>query len=201
MKYSLLKFYNLVKKKQIYPGILQPSNISSFYKHKGQRSDLNNNRGVFNVVKVRSILDKLIYNDKYEMVDQSMSCSNLGARRNKNIRDHLFVINAILNDVTKRKIDVDIEIMDIAKCFDKMWYEETGNDIYNAGITDDKFVLLANSNLKCQVAVKMPWGSTTDRVELKRIEMQGTVLAPLKASVQLDTLGKECIEENEGLFK
>ena len=45
------------------------------------------------------------------------------------------------------------------------------------------------------------WGSTTDRVELKRIEMQGTVLAPLKASVQLDTLGKECIEENEGLFK
>ena len=83
LKYSLLKFYNLVKKKQIYPGILQPSNISSFYKLKGQRSDLNNDRGVFNVEKVRSILDKLIYNDKYEMVDQSMSCSNLGARRNK----------------------------------------------------------------------------------------------------------------------
>ena len=64
LKYSLLKFYNLVKKKQIYPGILQPSNISSFYKLKGQRSDLNNDRGVFNVVKLRSILNKLIYNDK-----------------------------------------------------------------------------------------------------------------------------------------
>jgi hypothetical protein len=32
LKISLLKFYNLVKKKQIYPKILQPSNISSFYK-------------------------------------------------------------------------------------------------------------------------------------------------------------------------
>ena len=31
--------------------------------------------------------------------------------------------------------------------------------------------------------------------------MQGTVPAPLKASVQLDTLGKECIETGEGLFK
>ena len=31
--------------------------------------------------------------------------------------------------------------------------------------------------------------------------MQGTVPAPLKASIQLDTLGKDCIENGEGLFK
>ena len=31
--------------------------------------------------------------------------------------------------------------------------------------------------------------------------MQGTVPAPLKASVQLDTLGKECTENGEGFFK
>ena len=201
LKHSLLNFANLIKKKQKYPEILQPSNISSFYKSKGSRSDLNNDRGVFNVVKVRSIVDKLVYNDNYEKVDKSMSCSNLGARKNKNIRDHLFVINAVLNDVTKRKKNIDVEILDIAKCFDKMWFEETGNDIFNAGIDDDKFVLLVNSNLKCQVAVKTPWGSVTDRICLERIEMQGTVPAPLKASVQLDTLGKECIENNEALFK
>ena len=152
--------------------ILQPSNISSFYKLKGERSDLNIDPGIFNVVKVRSILDKLIYNDKYETIDQSMSCSNIGAReKNRNIRDHLFVVNAILNEVTKRKKDFDIEILDIAKCFDKIWYEETGNDTFNAGITDEKFLLLANSNFKCQVAVKTPWGSTTDRIELERIKI------------------------------
>jgi hypothetical protein len=154
LKYSLLKLSNLVKRKQTYPEILQPSNISSFYKKRGSRVDLNNDCGVFNVVKVRSIIDKLVYNDSYDKVDKSMSCSNLGARKKRNIRDHLFVINAVLNDVTKRKKNVDIEIMDIAKCFDKMWFEETGNDIFKAWITDDKFVLLANSNLKCQVAVK-----------------------------------------------
>ena len=84
--------------------------------------------------------------------------------------------------------------MDIAKCFDKMWFEETSIDIFRAGVTDDKFVLLANSNLKSQVAVKTPWGSTTERITLEKLEMQGTVPAPLKASVQLDTLGKECME-------
>ena len=58
LKVSLLKLFNLIKRKQKYPEILQPANISSFYKLKGDRSDLDNDRGVFNVVKVRSILDK-----------------------------------------------------------------------------------------------------------------------------------------------
>ena len=41
----------------------------------------------------------------------------------------------------------------------------------------------------------------TDRVELSEIEMQGTVPAPLKCSIQIDTLGKECLQSGEGLYK
>ena len=101
-----------------------------------------------------------------------MSCSNVGARKNRNIRDHLFVINAILNDVNnQKKVKVDVQITDIKKCFDKMSYRETANDIYNAGIKNDHFVLMANSNKKCLVAVKTPWGSLSERVELNEIEM------------------------------
>ena len=40
----------------------------------------------------------------------------------------------------------------------------------------------------------------TERFELKDIEMQGTVLGPIKASVQLDTLGRDCYERQEGLY-
>ena len=99
------------------------------------------------MVKIRSILDKLIYNDYYHKIDKTMSCSNIGARKNRNIREHLFVINAVMNDAFKNKMEIDVKIMDITKCFDKMGYEETGNDIFRAGVTDDKFLLLANSNL------------------------------------------------------
>jgi hypothetical protein len=109
LKLSLLRMCNLTKQMQLYPDIFQPSNISSLYKLKGRKDDLANDRGVFNVVKVRSILDRLSYNDNYKIIDNSMSCSNIGARKNRNIRDHLFIINGILNEVhktKKRKIDI-----------------------------------------------------------------------------------------------
>ena len=64
-------------------------------------------------------------------------------------------------------------------------------------VNDDHFVLMANSNKKCQVANR----TLTSRLELQEIEMQGTVPAPLKCSIQMDTLGKECIEHGECLFK
>ena len=67
LKKSLLNLCNAVKEKQVYPEIFHPSNISSIYKKKGEKSELNNDRGIFNVVKIRSILDKLIYNEKYEI--------------------------------------------------------------------------------------------------------------------------------------
>ena len=81
-----------------------------------------------------------------------------------------------------------------------MSYKETANDIFEAGVQDDKFLLMTKSNEKCQVAVRTPWGSLSRRVEINEIEMPGTVHAPLKCSVQLDTMGKECLEIGEGLY-
>ena len=92
-----------MKQKQVYPDIFLPSNISSFYKQKGSKDDMNNDRGVFNVVKIRTIFDKLILNDKYDIINSSMSSSNIGARKGRNIRDHLFVINGILNEALHNK--------------------------------------------------------------------------------------------------
>ena len=85
-----------------------------------------------------------------------------------------------------------------------MWSSETANDFYEAGVRDDTFVLIANSNQSCQIAVKTPWGSTTPRNEFRNIEMQGGVLTPLKCSVQMDTLGLEflsSVEHSKILYK
>ena len=134
LKYSLLQLFNLMKKMQVYPDIFTPSNISSFWKQKGSKDDMNNQRGVFNVVKIRTIFDKLILVYKYDVINSSMSCSNIGARKGRNIRDHLFVINGILNEALQNKNkNIDVQIVDIEKCFDKMNYTETANDMYEAG--------------------------------------------------------------------
>ena len=148
----------------------------------------------------------MIYNDIYETIDAHMSSSNIGARKNRNIRDHLFVINGVTNDILNNKENknknIDIQIYDVSKCFDKLEYTSTATDLYNAGVKDDKFDVIANSNKNCQVAIRTPWGSTTERMNMKRIEMQGTVLAGLKCSISIDTIGKEILNNtHEVSFK
>ena len=41
---------------------------------------------------LRMILDSLIYEDKYKSLDENMYNSNVGARKQRNIRDHLVVV-------------------------------------------------------------------------------------------------------------
>ena len=49
-----------------------------------------------------------------------MSDSNVGGRKKRNIRDHLFIVYGVINSV----VPVDIAVYDIAKCFDSMWLSE-----------------------------------------------------------------------------
>ena len=71
-----------------------------------------------------SLLDKLIYNDLYPEMESVMSNSNIGALKNKNIRNHLFVVYGIINSVHRgESSSVDIQIFDIIHCFDALWLE------------------------------------------------------------------------------
>ena len=99
LKLATLKLMNLIKEKQKYPEALEPCNITSIYKHKGSHKDMNNYRGVFRVSVLRSILDRLIYNDSYYTVDDYISDQNVGARKCRNIRDNIFVLGSIVNSV------------------------------------------------------------------------------------------------------
>ena len=197
---SLLIFCNNVKTQLCIPEFLTYTDITSFYKNKGAKNDLENDRGVFSVSKIRSIIEKLIMQDSYEDIDSNMSDSNVGGRRRRNIRDNLFTIYACINEAIRTGKSVDIQFYDIKKCFDAMWAEESMNDLYDSGLKDDKFTLISKMNNKCHVKVKTPIGDT-ERFELERIEMQGTVPAPLKCAVQMDTLGRYSYSYNTGLYQ
>ena len=66
-------------------------------------------------------------------------------------------------------------------------------------MTTYKFALMAKMNQKCNIAVKTTAGMS-DRFIATEIEMQGTVVGPIKACVQVDTLGRDCYLYGEGLF-
>lgn len=75
------------------------------------------------LIVLRTILDKLLYFDSYEKVDSEMSDSNIGARK-KNVANHIFIVNGIVNEVKNDKsMCLHMELMDISKCFDSLWTE------------------------------------------------------------------------------
>ena len=115
------------------------SDITSLYKMKGPHCDLNSERGIFSVSKIRSIIEKLISQKYFDIIDDAMSDSNVGGRKDRNIRDNLFVLYAIINDAIRKKKSINLQFFDISKCFDAMWTEDTMNDFYDAGVPDDNF--------------------------------------------------------------
>ena len=201
LKISLLNFFNKIKYENFIPDFMRLADIVTIYKGKGEKCSLENDRGIFLVTIFRSILMRLIYGDEYEKIDQSMSDSQVGARKGKNIRNHSWLINGIICDVlsTKRKHPVDIQIFDYKQCFDSLWLEECLNDLYSAGLQDDKFQLLYNVNSSVNVAVKTPVGKT-ERREIRNSVIQGDVFGPIFCSKQVDTIGQECLEEHKYTF-
>ena len=185
----------------MYPEALEVYDISSIYKNKGKRNDFENYRGIFCVPILRAILDRLIYNDEYQTIDENLSDSNVGARKFRNIRDNIFVLNAINNSVVNgSEDDVDIQIFDVEKCFDALWLEECINDIYESGLKNDKLSLLFLENQNAKISIKTP-GGKSKRFSIKNIIMQGTVWGSLLCTASMDKLGKMVYQNPELTYK
>ena len=89
-------------------------------------------------------------------------------------------------------------VLDYKQMFDSECLFECMNDLFEAGVNDDKFALLYEANRENLVAVQTPNG-LSKRETFTEIVMQGDVLAPLISSLQVDTIGKECLEEGKHL--
>ena len=184
---------NGMKSEQFIPALVQLANITTIFKNKGSRLDLSNDRGIFILSIFRKIADKMVYQEKYENIDSFMSDSNIGARKKKNIRNHLFVIYAIINSIVQGNSEcIDIKIYDLVQAFDSLWLEDCLNDVYDALDEDaknDKIALLYNINKKNKVAINTAMGQT-DRVEVDRIVTQGGTLGSLLCSNHIDMLDR-----------
>ena len=201
LKLALLKLMNNIKQQQIFPHALEACNITSIFKNKGSKTDFDNYRGIFRVIILRSILERLIYNDEYTNIDENLTDANVGARKKRNIRDNLFVINAIMNSAKRGvKEALDVCAYDAEKCFDALWTYECVNDLYEAGLQNDKLSLLFEINQVAQVAIKTPHGMTK-RVTIPNIIMQGTVWGSLNCTTTMDKFAKKVYNNDELLYK
>ena len=53
--------------------------------------------------------------DKYEEIDKSMSDSQIGGRKGKNVRDHIWIINGIITEVLSKKSNIPVPKIKFSK--------------------------------------------------------------------------------------
>ena len=191
LKLAILRLMNKIKEEQVYPECMQLCNISSIWKRKGSKNDFESYRGIFRVTIFRTILDRLIYNDEYVTIDSNLSDCNVGARKQRNIRDNIFVMNAIINSFKKGTEEpIDFQVYDVEKCFDSLWLHEVINCLYEAGLWNDKLPLLFFENTIAQVAVKYS-GGMSQREIIRNIIMQGSIWGSISCVVLMDKLSQQ----------
>ena len=201
LKNSLLIMANKIKQNLMFPRFMKKANVTTIPKG-GSRLLLKNERGVFRLSIIRNIVMKLIYNQNSEEIDNNMSDSNIGGRKGRGCRDHIFMINGIIHHqlAKKSKTPLAIQIFDYAQMFDSMSLEEASNDLYDVGVKDDNLLLIYEANQDIEMSVKIQDGGLTEAQQLESVVLQGDTWGPALASNQVDTIGKECEEESKYEF-
>ena len=198
LKRSLLIMFNQLKAKKIIPEFMRYSNITTVPK-RGSLTELENERGIFRTDITRSVLMRLVYNEKYPVIDSNMSDSQMGGRKGKGCRNNIFILNGIIHDVlqSNKNKPVVLEVYDYRQMFDSMNLKEAISDVYEAGLDDENLSLVYKANKEIFMAVNTP-GGLTERQCIENIVLQGDTFGSILASVQVDAIAKECMETGYG---
>lgn len=183
LKEPLLILVNDIKTDIKLIDFFKPVDIISLDKNKGSRFDLENDRGIFILTVFKKISDKLLYFDLYEEVDMNMSSSNIGARKQRNIQNHLLIIYGIIKSVVNGKEEpADLQIYDLVKAFDSLWLDDCLKEKVGESCQNDKLSLLYEANQENLVSVKSTAIGQTEREHMPNIVQQGVTRGPLLCS-------------------
>ena len=142
-------------------------------------------------------------NDFYEDVDKNMSDSNIGGRKKKMAKDHLFMIYGIISDVVHGNADeIEVQVMDIEKAFDKLWLTDSLNELVDnleENNLNDKVALLYESSRVTRASVNTPFGPT-EREKFEDVVQQDGGFGSTLCSNSVDKLGKKSIIRDKNLY-
>ena len=136
------------------------------------------------------IVDKITYQDCYDEIDQNMSDSQIGGRRNRNIRNNLFILYSIINNVKfGNAAPVDVTAYDVEKWFDSLWLKDCINDLHDSGIKDDRLALVYESNRNNKISINVPAVGETEPIDIGEVVMQGSSWGSIMCSNSVGDIG------------
>ena len=164
--------------------------ITMIYKQKGSWKELENHRGIFIVVILTIIFEKVIKNRILPVLSTNMTQFQTGGVKGKGVVDNLFILRGIIDHSVYLNKSTFVTFYDIEKCFDSLWLEDCINTLWENGVQDDTIYLIYLLNVKASVTVNTPF-RRAPVFELKHIVEQGTMLGPILNNCSLDTICRD----------
>lgn len=183
---------NAILKSQIIHDRWKSMKIKSLYKNKGSRNEMKNRRGVFITSIVSKIFEKIIYNRNMHHVNEILSPFQCGSRPGRGVSDHLFTLRAVIDEYRYYKRNLYIFYGDLEKCFDKLWLEDTINELWKSNMPANEVKIIHEMYKEAKIIIDTPIGMT-DEIEVQNIVKQGTIYGPTLCSISTDKINR--IEE------
>ena len=191
LKKSLLLLCNNIKNSMIIPDFMKHIFVTAIPKKLKSPLNLENERFICLVPKIRSVLIKLIYNSIIGVIEDNLTSSNIGARKGRSPRDHLFVLHSVVSETLRGKEGVDLVFYDVVQCFDSLWVHKTLTDLHSNGVTNNLLNVLHELSRSAKVSVKTPVGVTEEK-EVEDIIMQGETISSILCTNSMDVISKDC---------
>ena len=98
---------------------------SLIYKQKGSWKELENHRGIFIVVILTIIFEKVIKNRILPIPSRNMTQFQTGGAKGKGVMDNLFILGGIIDHSVYLNKPTLVTFYDIEKCFDSIGLEDS----------------------------------------------------------------------------
>ena len=131
--------------------------ICTFYTQKRSWKELENHRGIFIVVIVSIIFEKVLKNHRTPILRENMTKFQTGGIKGKGVVDNLFIMRALISHSLYVNQPLFPTFYDIEKCFDSLWLEDCINSLWENGV----LYLIYLLNKKASITVKTPLGNAS----------------------------------------
>ena len=202
LKEAIVDLSNRVKEDKVIPNNMSVVRVTCVPKA-GSLRILKNLRGIFNVLLLRALLLRMIYNRNYPSIEDNFSNLSFGARKSKSSLNNVFVINAVVNEVKKdsSRKPINVTSVDYIQMFDCLQLKKAMISLINGGLENEDAILIYNANREVDMTVKNFDNISSSRKIVDAV-LQGDTMAPIIASVDMDDIAKDwMVIAGENVFK
>ena len=191
---SIAILFKKIDKQSKIPDEWEEIIIKSIYKNKGEKSDMENRRGLFMTSVISKLYEKVKFDRNSTKINEGTNKYQCGGVKGKSTIDHIITLNEIINYNKYLNKETYILFADAYKCFDKLNLENCIIDLYEI-VGAKEAIKIYRLNEKGRAKIHTPIGET-NMIKANNIVRQGTLAGPKLCGIntgKVNENGRKCI--------